>query len=90
MNVDDSIHVFEEFNISVPLLNGVNEPRTKHEGHHFSDYVLLRKERKAFAAVEAKKKSIVDANIDKEQTKQNCHRIQNEKGGELPFFNNLK
>ncbi len=83
-NVNDSTQVVEEFDISVPLADGVNEPRTKYEGHQFSDYVLLGKDGKPLAVVEAKK-SLVDANIGKEQAKQYCHNIQNEKGGELPF-----
>lgn len=83
-NVNDATQVLEEFDIAVPLAEGVNEPRTKYEGHQFSDYVLLGKDGKPLAVVEAKK-SLVDANIGKEQAKQYCHNIQNEKGGELPF-----
>ena len=83
-NVNDATQVLEEFDIAVPLPDGVNEPRTKYEGHQFSDYVLLGKDGKPLAVVEAKK-SLVDANIGKEQAKQYCHNIQNEKGGELPF-----
>jgi type I restriction enzyme R subunit len=83
-NVNDATQVVEEFDIQVPLPDGVNEPRTKYEGHQFSDYVLLGKDGKPLAVVEAKK-SLVDANIGKEQAKQYCHNIQNEKGGELPF-----
>ena len=77
-NVNDSTQVIEEFNIQVSLPDGVNEPRTKYEGHQFSDYVLLGKDGKPLAVVEAKK-SLVDANIGKEQAKQYCHNIQNEK-----------
>ena len=36
-NVNDSTQVVEEFDISVPLPDGVNEPRTKYEGHQCSD-----------------------------------------------------
>ncbi|MGO4822202.1 MULTISPECIES: type I restriction endonuclease subunit R [unclassified Flavobacterium] len=83
-NVNDATQVLEEFDIAVPLAEGVNEARTKYEGHQFSDYVLLGKDGKPLAVVEAKK-SLVDANIGKEQAKQYCQNIQNEKGGELPF-----
>lgn len=83
-NVNDATQVVEEFDIQVPLPDGVNEPRTKYEGHQYSDYVLLGKDGKPLAVVEAKK-SLVDANIGKEQAKQYCQNIQNEKGGELPF-----
>lgn len=83
-NVNDVTQVIEEFDIAVPLPYGVDEPRTQYEGHQFSDYVLLGKDGKPLAVVEAKK-SLVDANIGKEQAKQYCHNIQNEKGGELPF-----
>lgn len=83
-NVNDLTQVIEEFDIQVPLPNGVSEPRTQYEGHQFSDYVLLGKDGKPLAVVEAKK-SLVDANIGKEQAKQYCYNIQNERGGELPF-----
>ncbi|OUD34879.1 DEAD/DEAH box helicase family protein [Flavobacterium sp. FPG59] len=83
-NISDTTQVLEEFDIIVPLAEGVNEPRSKYEGHQFSDYVLLGKDGKPLAVVEAKK-SLVDANIGKEQAKQYCQNIQNEKGGELPF-----
>lgn len=83
-NVNDTTQVIEEFGIQVPLPDGVNEPRSKYEGHQFSDYVLLGKDGKPLAVVEAKK-SLVDANIGKEQAKQYCQNIQNERGGELPF-----
>jgi type I restriction enzyme, R subunit len=83
-NVDDHTQVVEEFDISVPLREGVSEPRTKYEGHQFSDYVLLAKDGKPLAVVEAKK-STVDANIGKEQAKQYCFNIQKQFGGELPF-----
>lgn len=83
-NVSDHIQVVEEFDISVPLPEGVSEPLTKYQGHQFSDYVLLGKDGKPLAVVEAKKSS-VDANIGKEQAKQYCTNIQTQHGGELPF-----
>lgn len=83
-NVNDHTQVTEEFDISVPLPEGVSEPQTKYQGHQFSDYVLLGKDGKPLAVIEAKKSS-VDANIGKEQAKQYCINIQKKLGGELPF-----
>lgn len=83
-NIGDRSQVVEEFDIKVPLPNGVTEPLTKYQGHQFSDYVLLGKDGKPLAVVEAKK-SAVDANKGKEQAKQYCTNIQAQHGGELPF-----
>ena len=57
-------------------------PKLKSRG--FSDYVLLGKNRKPLAVVEAKKTSS-DAALGREQAKQYCYKIQQELGGELPF-----
>jgi type I restriction enzyme R subunit len=62
----------------------VQEAPTPYAGRQFSDYVLLGKDGKPLAVVEAKKSS-VDANIGKEQAKQYCTNIQAQQGGELPF-----
>jgi type I restriction enzyme, R subunit len=83
-NVKDPTQVIEEFDILPALPPGVAEPRTLYEGHQFSDYVLLGKDRKPLAVVEAKKSS-KDAAIGREQAKQYCYNIQNQFGGELPF-----
>jgi type I restriction enzyme, R subunit len=83
-NVKDPTHVIEEFDILTPLPLGVAEPRTLYEGHQFSDYVLLGKDRKPLAVVEAKKTS-KDAALGREQAKQYCYNIQKQLGGELPF-----
>ena len=83
-NVKDPTQVIEEFDILTPLPQGVEEPRTQYEGHQFSDYVLLGKDRKPLAVVEAKKSS-KDAAIGREQAKQYCYNIQSQIGGELPF-----
>ncbi len=83
-NVKDPTQVIEEFDILTTLPQGVAEPRTPYEGHQFSDYVLLGKDRKPLAVVEAKKSS-KDAAIGREQAKQYCYNIQNQLGGELPF-----
>lgn len=82
-NVDDRTQVVEEFDIIVDS-NMVQEAATSYAGRQFSDYVLLAKDGKPLAVVEAKK-STVDANIGKEQAKQYCFNIQKQFGGELPF-----
>lgn len=83
-NVKDPTQVIEEFDILTALPPGVAEPRTPYEDHQFSDYVLLGKDRKPLAVVEAKKSS-KDAASGREQAKQYCYNIQNQLGGELPF-----
>jgi len=83
-NVKDPTQVIEEFDILTPLPLNVAEPRTPYEGHQFSDYVLLGKDRKPLAVVEAKKSS-KDAALGREQAKQYCYSIQKQLGGELPF-----
>lgn len=83
-NVQDPTQVIEEFDILTALPEGVTEPRTPYEGHQFSDYVLLGKDRKPMAVVEAKKSSR-DAAIGREQAKQYCYNIQKQLGCELPF-----
>ncbi|MFA6928688.1 MAG: DEAD/DEAH box helicase family protein [Lentisphaeria bacterium] len=83
-NVKDPTQVVEEFDILTGLPEGVDEPRTPYEGHQFSDYVLLGKDRKPLAVIEAKKSSR-DAAIGREQAKQYCYNIQKQLGCELPF-----
>ena len=81
-NINDQSQVVIEYNIG--LEPSVSEPNSKYNTTQFSDYVLLGKNGKALAVVEAKKTS-VDAEIGREQAKQYCLNIQNESGGELPF-----
>lgn len=83
-NVSDRTQVIEEFDIEVDLPEGVHEPITKYQGHQYSDYVLLGKNGKPLAVVEAKKTS-VDAALGREQAKQYCENIVESQGGELPF-----
>ena len=83
-NVKDLTQVIEEFDILIALPEGIAEPRKTYEGHQFSDYVLLGKDRKPLAVIEAKKTSR-DAAIGREQAKQYCYNIQKQQGGELPF-----
>lgn len=65
-NVKDPTPVVEEFDILTGLREGVAEPRTFYEGHQLSDYVLLGKDGKPLAVIEAKKTSR-DAAIGREQ-----------------------
>lgn len=83
-NVADRSQMIEEFDIEVGLPEGVSEPLTPYQGHQFSDYVLLGKDAKPLAVIEAKKTS-KDAAIGREQAKQYCFNIQRQMGGELPF-----
>ncbi len=82
-NVTDRTQVIEEFDIIVDS-NLVKEAATPYAGHQYSDYVLLGKDGKPLAVVEAKKTS-VDAAIGREQAKQYCKNILATQGGELPF-----
>lgn len=83
-NVKDPTQVVEEYDILTPLPDGISEPRTPFGGHQFSDYVLLGKDGKPLAVVEAKKSS-KDAAIGREQAKQYCFNIYRQSQGELPF-----
>ena len=56
-NVDDRTQVIEEYDLEVGLSEGVAEARSKYDGHQFSDYVLLGRDGKPLAVVEAKKTS---------------------------------
>lgn len=80
-NVTDRTQVIEEFDIHLTV---VEEPTTPYAGHQYSDYVLLGKDGKPLAVVEAKK-TTVDAALGREQAKQYCYNIQSTQGGELPF-----
>lgn len=83
-NVKDPMQVIEEFDILTALPHGVAEPRSRYDGHQFSDYVLLGKDGKPLAVIEAKKTS-KDATIGREQAKQYCFNIQKQLGCEVPF-----
>jgi type I restriction enzyme R subunit len=82
-NVADRSQVIEEFDIIVDS-NLVLEAPTPYAGHQYSDYVLLGKDGKPLAVVEAKKTS-VDSAIGREQAKQYCNNILATQGGDLPF-----
>ncbi|MBK5537363.1 DEAD/DEAH box helicase family protein [Pseudomonas sp. TH05] len=83
-NVKDPTQVVEEFDILTALPVGMTEPSAPYMGHQFSDYVLLGKDGKPLAVIEAKKTSR-DAAIGREQAKQYCYNILKQLGGELPF-----
>lgn len=80
-NVTDRTQVIEEFDIHLTV---VEEPTNPYSGHQYSDYVLLGKDGKPLAVVEAKKTS-VDASIGREQAKQYCYNIKLTQGVDLPF-----
>ena len=81
-SVTDRTQVIEEFFISVEN-NVVNEQTTSY-GVKFSDYVLLGKDGKPLAVVEAKKSSI-DARVGEEQAKQYAYNIQKQYWCDLPY-----
>ncbi len=82
-NVDDPGQVVQEYDIIVDPLQ-VAEACTPYSGHQFSDYVLLGRDRKPIAVVEAKKTS-KEAALGREQAKQYCYNICKNKTSELPF-----
>jgi len=82
-NINDRSQVVLEYDIIVDK-NLVQEAPTPYAGHQYSDYVLLGRDGKPLAVVEAKKTS-VDAANGREQAKQYCYNIQINQGGDLPF-----
>lgn len=80
-NVTDRTQVVEEFFVTVQS-NEVNKPEVP-SGIQIIDYVLLGKDGKPLAVIEAKKTS-VDAGIGREQAKQYSYCIQ-QQYNELPF-----
>lgn len=83
-NVNDHTQVVEEYVVDLSAGNQVKEPTEKYKQNQFSDYVLLGKNGKPLAVVEAKK-STKDANTGREQAKQYCYNIQKETKDILPF-----
>ncbi len=83
-DVKNPVHVTEELDIWVGLPEGVAEPQTPYQGHLFADYVLLGKDGKPLAVVEAKKTS-VDAEIGKEQARNYAEKIHHTTGVPMPF-----
>ena len=89
-NVTDRTQVITEFFVSpiedsgIAMTSGLRDSRSSFGGREFSDYVLLGRNGKPIAVVEAKKSS-KNAEIGREQAKQYCHNIHAQQGGELPF-----
>ncbi|MDP4290964.1 MAG: DEAD/DEAH box helicase family protein, partial [Bacteroidota bacterium] len=83
-DVENRMQVIEEYDIKIGLPDGWKEPVTQYKGHLYCDYVLLGKDGKILAVVEAKKTS-VDAGIGREQAKQYCYHIKEKHNQELPF-----
>ena len=73
-DISDCTQVVEEFDIQVDLPERVEEAVSPFQGHQFSDYVLLGKDAKPMAVVEAKK-TTKDAELGREQAKQYCQNI---------------
>lgn len=88
-NVADLTQVSEEFFVK-PTGDGgsaspvLGENLTNFGSKGFSDYVLLGRNGKPLAVVEAKRSS-KSAELGREQAKQYCLNIQAQRGGELPF-----
>ena len=85
-DLSDRTQIVEEFHVA-PVSNSSGATElipTKEPTREFSDYVLLGKNGKPLAVVEAKKSS-TDAELGREQAKQYCLNIQSDKGHELPF-----
>ncbi|MBS7413946.1 DEAD/DEAH box helicase family protein [Pseudomonas syringae] len=83
-NVKDPTQVVEEFEILTVLSEVVGDLCPPYHGHQFSDYVLLGKDGKPLAVIEAKK-TLQDAALGREQAKQYCYNIHKQLGGELPY-----
>ncbi|MBK1883787.1 DEAD/DEAH box helicase family protein [Luteolibacter pohnpeiensis] len=84
-DVSDRTQVINEFFVASGSSAALREdPVPYGSAREFSDYVLVGKNGKPLAVVEAKKTS-KDAEIGREQAKQYCFNIQIEQGGELPF-----
>lgn len=83
-NVQDQSQVATEYNIGVAPDAGVQEPAAAYYKYQYSDYVLLGKNGKPLAVIEAKKTGL-NAQLGQEQARQYCYNIQKSQGGELPF-----
>lgn len=83
-DVHDHAKVVEEFDINIEHPESVKEPETLYGAHQYSDYILLGKDGKPLAVVEAKRTS-KDAELGREQAKQYCLTIHQAKNVPLPF-----
>ncbi len=83
-DVTNPSQVIQELDIWVGFAEKVSAPPSTYRGHLFADYALLSKEGSPIAVVEAKKTS-VDAEAGKEQARNYAEKIQQTKGGAMPF-----
>lgn len=83
-DISDRTQVIEEYFLPLASNQMLRENAPIFGSHEFSDYVLLGKNGKPLAVVEAKK-STKDAGLGREQAKQYCLNIQTEQANELPF-----
>ncbi len=83
-DVSDRTQVIEEFDILVDPTAKMKDPTSPYAGHQYSDYVLLGKDGKPLAVVEAKRTS-KDAEIGREQAKQYAYNIKDKYDCDLPF-----
>lgn len=81
-DINDRTQVIEEF--SVVASGIVEEPQSEYSNSLFSDYVLLGREGKPLAVIEAKR-STKNAETGREQAKQYCSNIEADQDCELPF-----
>lgn len=81
-DVNDRTQVAMEFHYINS--NGVSEASSSYGSNQFCDYVLLGKDGKPLAVVEAKKTS-KDAREGREQAKQYCYGIKQKQDVDLPF-----
>jgi type I restriction enzyme R subunit len=82
-DVNDLTKVVQEFDLIVNP-DRVREDGDPYAGHQFCDYVLMGRDAKPLAVVEAKKTS-KDPAIGREQAKQYCYNIQKILNCKLPF-----
>lgn len=73
-----------EFDIDLRKALGITEPAHKYSGHQYVDYLLLGRNGKPLAVVEAKRTS-KDAELGREQGKQYANNLVTVHGCELPF-----
>lgn len=83
-NITDPSHVSLEFDIYLGKGETEDEFRTEFTDHQFVDYLLLGKDGKPLAVVEAKRTS-KDAQIGKEQALQYAQNIEEKLGTDRPF-----
>ena len=83
-DISDRTQIVEEFDIKVDQPDEISEPENKYGEHQFSDYVLIGRDGKPLAVIEAKRSS-KDAGTGREQAKQYCQNIQKQYKTSLPL-----